>query len=96
MRVLRGSEDLQLAKEVLIAFENQHHAAGSVCSDIEEGLYWDEESQCYSADLGMILRGEADEVRIFVADDEWLDFDRSRPVAFINYKGETYFLTLRF
>lgn len=96
MRELKGEKDLQLAKDLLKAFENQHAHRPEACSDIQEGLYWDNEAQCYSADLGFLLRGEAEEIRIFEADEDWLEFGHSRPVAYLLYGGKMYFFALRF
>lgn len=96
MRQLQGNKDLQLAKDILKAFEEQHHPNSTACSDIQEGLFWDEDTQCYSADLGFLLRGETDKIKIFEAEDEWIDIPHSRPVAFINFNRKLYFLALRF
>lgn len=96
MRMLKGQEDLQLAKDLLKAFETQHVPNHQACSDIQEGLYWDQEAQCYSADLGYLLRGETEEIRIFEADEDWLEFGHSRPVAYLIYNSKMYFFALRF
>ena len=96
MRMLRGNEDLQLAKDLLKGFENKHYPNSQVCSDIDEGLYWDDGIQCYSADLGFILRGETDEVRIFEVEDEWIGVHGSRFIAWMWYGGKMYFFAVRF
>lgn len=93
MTEIKGNENLQLAKDLLCAFETVHYPKD--CSDIRESLYWDEERQCYSADVGFLLRGETEEVRIYKADEDWLEAS-SRLVAFVEYKGSLYFFGSRF
>lgn len=93
--IIEGNEHLQLAKDLLCAFETKHHYNHTAVSDIQEGLYWDEEAKCYSADLGSLLRGETDEVRIYKVEDDWIDVP-SRVVAYIVYEGSIYLFCLRF
>lgn len=100
MRELKGEKDLQLAKDVLCAFEIAHYPNEQACRDIQEGLYWFEaEYECFSADLGQILRGESEEVRIFEIEEtsgwltdfsEGLDLEEWAPVAFIKYQEKIY------
>ena len=101
MRELKGEKDLQLAKDVLIAFENKHHPNQQATTDIQEGLYWFEaEDEYYSADLGSILRGECEDVRIFESDpgDGWLTALEDLPgwvvSAYVEYGGKLYFFCI--
>lgn len=96
MRELKGEKDLQLAKDVLIAFENKHYPNQQATSDIQEGLYWFEaEDEYYSADLGSLLRGEGyEEVRIveLTKEEEWLpNLNGWCPVAFVDFQDKLYF-----
>lgn len=103
MRELKGEADLQLAKDVLCAFEEANYPNSQACSDIREGLYWDTEHKCYSADLGYLLRGEAEDVRIFEygEKDDWLTPFPDMMMtggwtltAFVNFKGKLYFFCI--
>lgn len=101
MRELKGSKDLQLAKDVLCAFEEAHHPNKQACSDIQEGLYWYEaEDDYYSADVGQLLRGECEDVRIFEygEKDDWLtelvDLVGWNPVAFVRFNNNLYFFCI--
>ena len=52
MRQLQGNKDLQLAKDILKAFEEQHHPNSTACSDIQEGLFWDDEAVSKTSCIG--------------------------------------------
>ena len=101
MRELKGEKDLQLAKDVLCAFESKHHPNQQACSDIRESLYWFEaEDEYYSVDVGALLRGECEDVRIFEfsEEDEWFSFldylSGWSLAAFTMYQGKTYFFCI--
>ena len=95
MRELKGEADLQLAKDVLCAFEEAHYSSPETCSDIQEGLYWSEsEDEHYSADLGMLLRGECEDVRIFECEDMdgWFrNILAWNLAAFVKFNNKLYF-----
>lgn len=93
MRELKGEKDLDLAKEVLLAFEHRytHTRSGG---DIRDGLYWDAEAQRYSADLGFLLRGETEDIRIFEAQDDWIDLKDAKPVAWVMWDNVLYIFAL--
>lgn len=94
MRELKGEKDLDLAKKVLIAFECKHIRHTRSQGDIRDGLYWDAESQRYSADLGFLLRGETEDIRIFEAQDDWIDLGDARPVAWVMCDDVLYIFAL--
>lgn len=98
MRELKGEKDLQLAKNVLVEFETKHYPNLQAYNDINEGLYWFEaEDEYYSADLGHLLRGEVEGVRIFESDleDGWFSELEDMPgwvlTAYVQYGGRLYF-----
>ena len=98
MRELEGEKDLQLAKDVLIAFENKHYPNQQATSDIQEHLYWFEaEDSYYSVDVGFLLRGECEDVRIFESnpEDDWFRIFEDMPgwtlTAYVEYRGLLYF-----
>lgn len=97
MRELKGNEDLQVVKDLLCGFEEEHYGNLTACSDIREGLFWDEEIQCYSADLGMLLRETTDEVRVFEIDEDGFIGPMSRPLAIYKPKDseKTYIFGAR-
>lgn len=90
MRELKGEKDLNLAKEVLCAFESKHYPNARSCGDIREGLYWDPEKRCYSADFGFLLRGFFEDIRIFEAQDDWMDLKDAKPVAWVTWDNILY------
>lgn len=102
MRELKGEKDLQLAKDVLCAFEEAHYPNKQACSDIQKGLYWCEEAEdeYYSADLGQLLREECEEVRIFEyeEEDDWLtklvELIGWYPAAFVRFNNKLYFFCI--
>lgn len=65
-------ENIQKAIQILSIYEEAFYPNQQAVGDIEDGLYWDEERQCFSADVGLLLRGECEDVRIF-RDYEWLE-----------------------
>jgi len=93
MRELKGEKDLDLAREVLLAFEYRYTHTGSG-GDIRDGLYWDAEAQRYSADFGFLLRGETEDIRIFEAQDDWIDLKDARPVAWVMWDNVLYIFAL--
>lgn len=92
---LEGIENLQEAKDVLCAFETKEHPSILAVEDIKEGLFWDEKRKCYSADLGTLLRGETEDVRIYKKvrgdEDDWFPEERWTPVAVLNFNERLYF-----
>lgn len=100
MRELKGEADLQLAKDILCAFEEAHYPNRQACSDIQEGLYWFEaEDEYYSADLGFLLRGECEDVRIFEFDQVGESISNLNDyltawtlAAFVLFKGKLYLI----
>lgn len=88
-----GKEDLQLAKDVLCAFEERHHPNSRVHDDIQEGLFWNERLEAFEADLGFLLRGTYEIVRIYEVEDDWLEDIRGydTPIAFVEFKDKFYF-----
>lgn len=101
MRELTGKRDLQLAKDVLCAFEAAHYPNRQACSDIQESLYWFvAEDEYFSADFGMLLRGEYEDVRIFeTEEDGWLPLSKGTAgwtlTAFVRFREKTYFFYTR-
>ena len=93
MRELKGEEDLDLAKAVLLAFEYRyiHTRSGG---DIRDSLYWDAEAQRYSADFGFLLRGETEDIRIFEAQDDWIDLKDAKPIAWVMWDNVLYIFAL--
>lgn len=63
-------DELELAIRLLSRYEEAWYPNPEAVSDIREGLYWDKENCCFSADIGSLLRGEAESVQIFRA-IEW-------------------------
>lgn len=94
MRELNGEKDLQLAKDVLCAFEEAHCSNKQACSDIQESLYWTDTGRCYSADFGFVLRGENEDIRILELEekDGWFPRIAStwKLTAFVVFKEKIY------
>lgn len=96
MRELKEDKDLQEAKDILCGFEEQYYSNPQTCSDIQSGLFWDEDAQVYSADLGQLLRGEVDEVRIYeVGMDGFIDAVVRPIAAYVSHSNRIYLFCVR-
>ena len=89
-----SQKDIHRAIEVLITYESAYVQNLRKNSDINEGLFWDEENQCFSMDFGMCLRGEAEDVRIYKGVDDYIRYNSqgiNHYEASVIYGGEIYF-----
>lgn len=86
--------DLRLAKKILIAYEVEFYPNKTAETDIKESLFWDHTRKCFSADWGFLLRGDAEEVRIYESYGDLMNsldsFDAE--VVRVNYKDTEYYI----
>lgn len=93
-------DNINLAIRLLSRYEEAYYPNAQAVQDIEDGLYWDKEKCCFSADLGLLLRGEAESVQIF-SQLEWTykpvvlngEDERNRfDAVVVDRNGDVYFI----